>query len=73
MSEMIERVAKAVYLRWNFSSMDECLAVARAAIEAMREPTLEAIDVAGLATGYSRDHTLTIYQHVIDAALKDGP
>lgn len=41
MSEMIERVARAIMSEENPDSLDQYSAMARAAIEAMREPTDE--------------------------------
>lgn len=55
MSEMVERVARAIYAAaWGFGhppptgvELEEARAQARAAIEAMREPT-EAMEIAGM-------------------------
>ena len=67
MNEMINRVAKAIALR---DTTDE-FAMARAAIEAMREPTdkmLSAADYSGsLEEGSS---ALGCWQAMIDEALK---
>jgi len=76
-NEMIERVAKAIINRLKKAAyptleIDDCIAsydiIAKAAIQAMREPTEEMID----AGAYDLDMTVkTQYQNMIDAALKE--
>jgi hypothetical protein len=80
MSEMIERVAIAIGRVWsseNKQAKPEHLAVAfalsaRAAIEAMREPTRA---MAALAQGgvncSDQGKALTFWRDMIDAALKE--
>lgn len=87
MSEMVERVAKAMELvmiqrQGMFgTSRDASSALARAAIEAMREPTEEMIDSANATAAYWhhdtsevesewREEMLQEYQAMIDEALK---
>lgn len=76
MSEMIERVAKAIRLR---DTTDE-FAMARAAVEAMREPT-KAMIIAGCENnptcwnentddGFAADVANDVYRAMIDEALK---
>ena len=65
---MIERVAKAIYeRRGNYTDM------AKAAIEAMREPTNKQIDAAILGDNYwsinSIPRVQRAYRAMIDAAL----
>lgn len=76
-SEMVERVAKAI-----IESEGVCLedaknwekemyyGMARAAIEAMRQPT-QAMHEAAADFHRSRLSTPAEYRHMIDAALKD--
>jgi hypothetical protein len=80
--EMIERVAKAMVAKvnqidgegrgWEEASADEraeACAIARAAIEAMREPTNE-MEEAAYADAYGRyDYSIFTYEVMIDAAL----
>lgn len=81
MSEMIERVARAI---WNIRREDEdrcdmeledmgedhpVWSEARAAIEAMREPTVEMKQVVSANWGR---RTWSEYNDVIDAALKEN-
>jgi hypothetical protein len=92
MSEMIERVAEAIW-RQEFENHDrlppveyrqlertdrlDLEAMARAAIEAMREPTQSMLD-AGLngapitEYGWCDRETLDIWKPMIDAALKES-
>lgn len=70
MSEMIERVARALHAslgyetEWPTPECTQCMDAARAAIEAMREPTRD-IDY---------DHAILVWEAMIDAALQaDGP
>ncbi|HYC64620.1 MAG TPA: hypothetical protein VEC14_07820 [Reyranellaceae bacterium] len=83
---MIERVALAVFpilSRWAYAppdkgrktTQDVAAEVARAAIEAMREPTKEMRD-AGAASGIGlfhldRDGERTVYEAMISAALQE--
>jgi hypothetical protein len=73
MSEMVERVAMAICkaaredLRCDGLTDDEGEIFARAAIEAMREPTRQMEDAADEAD--ERSHAAT-WEHMIDAALK---
>lgn len=75
MSEMVEQVAKAIWELWSnidgvydqpawadLKEKDKCLDLARAAIEAMREPTK-----AMRLLGNDRE----IWRAMIDAALRD--
>ena len=94
-SEMVERVARAIWdaressfparLRVRFEDRltSEVFDMARAAIEAMREPT-EAMMVAGgkVDVGHAwcaagerivDDSAGDVYRGMIDAALKDSP
>lgn len=81
---MIEKVARAIFNdfqetqdghlkknKWedSLASQPYFISAAKAAIEAMREPTEEMID----AGAYDLDITIkTQYQAMIDQALKDG-
>lgn len=72
MSEMVERVARAIEAKSNFAiSQHHAKALARAVIEAMREPTGEQrAAVRAIPTGnweIARDYWRTM----IDAALKE--
>lgn len=82
MSEMIERVARAI---WNIrrEEEDRCdmeledmgedhpvWSEARAAIEAMREPTADVMEYVKNHYGFS---DASIYRPFIDAALKEKP
>ena len=77
MSEMIERVAKvleAMDPHTGQGYMDEKhRPTARAAIEAMREPTEDMV-VEGYCQEYALTHKMMVeaYQAMIDEALKDG-
>lgn len=83
-SEMIERVAKVIgdaltdrdgWLKKSYSD-DDVLAMARAAVEAMREPTAAMID-AGCEAGFrasgdqcrDENHEPPSWRAMIDAAL----
>lgn len=73
MSEMIERAARAIHLTFGFKEWpkgyecENCLIAAKAAIEAMREPTEAMLD----AGAYDLDMTLEQqYKRMIEAALK---
>lgn len=65
-NEMIERVAKAIALR---DTTDE-FAMARAAIEAMREPTEDMISITGSNDLYERDFIASLYRRMINEILK---
>jgi hypothetical protein len=80
MSEIVEAVARAIYeaekpnhhAGWEvFSKIgnnrDFQMKIARAAIEAMREPTEKMIN-----RGYATRPTKACWQAMIDAALADG-
>lgn len=88
---MIERVARAVAPDvigvtverlgkfpddWNGDTIDTCVAVARAAIKAMREPTIDmtkagkpCVRLKGMADSYCAQAT---YTAMITAALEEG-
>lgn len=77
MSEMVERVGLALYVagKWideDATLIQRCERLARAAIEAMREPTeamiLEAYSDDAIGCGDAK----AVWQHMIDEALK-GP
>lgn len=74
MSEMIERVAKAILeeQRKNRSGFPDNRDLARAAIEAMREPTKAMLDASYRRNddNDSEEATLANYQDMIDEALK---
>lgn len=90
MSEMVERVAKAIFDRGSvlqkpWEEADDghrefYRSLARAAIEAMREPTEAMVDVVapslflpGVTTPKSERRTASsIFTGMIDAALKEG-
>jgi DNA polymerase/3'-5' exonuclease PolX len=65
MSEMVERVARAMYGEIDFRG--EAYKKARAAIEAMREPT-EQMSTAGELTPFDC-HSDVTWRAMIDAAL----
>jgi hypothetical protein len=73
---MIERVARALSEAGAASDWDHAAAAARAAIEAMREPTEAMVDAASAAaqkpTGWHMVYR-NIYRAMIDTALKDTP
>ncbi len=77
MSEMIERVAKAIYDRTLEDDqladyglpMADAITCAKAAIEAMREPTQDMLN-AGKAIMTDYDDSLECWQAMIDEALK---
>ncbi len=75
-SKMIERVAQAIYeegitrSRMGDHSPEALLATARAAIEAMREPTFAMLDAASDAS-YNEGHQRCVWHDMIDAALAD--
>ena len=83
MSEMVERVAKEIYLHVNAETAgrplaevaDAYLACARAAIAAMREPTeamiKEATDTAIMegTYGIAGEDAVSIWKAMIDAAI----
>lgn len=91
MSEMVERVAKAIFDILNkentsgeyigdyrFHGKETTLdgsfdlnIAAKAAIEAMREPTDEMVIQGMLGIVVAPDNSKTIYQAMIDAALKE--
>ena len=67
MSEMIERVAKAILKeqQTNRSAFPDSRDIARAAIEAMREPTSAMAKAA-----YRDDAPQVVWRDMIDEALK---
>lgn len=82
--DIVERVAKAICRAWFYCDLDKpdgqehwrknknrCMAEARAALVAMREPTDAMLERAlGEFTGYPRRETFeAIYIHMMDAAL----
>jgi hypothetical protein len=67
MSEMVERVEAAIKLAW-FNGGD-WPDFARAAIEAMREPT-EAMLAGFEVNGHPRGELVADWQYLIDRALK---
>lgn len=83
MTRMVEQAAAAIMASpaWSsFWSRDDARVFARAAIEAMREPTPEMLTAVGPMDGYCGDEDATDVDHVlwwhdmIDAALsEDGP
>lgn len=78
MSDMVERVARAICLKLSGPELDECENAARAAIEAMREPT-RAMFLAGRELAHSgdedelmdRDSVKERWRVMIDAALSE--
>lgn len=73
MSEMIERVARALFIEYGHEPEEWCeahrvhyIAVARAAIAAMREPTEAMVDASGMGSQL----TSGMWSAMIDAALK---
>jgi hypothetical protein len=73
MSEMIERVGKVIdaklrLLGAEFESIDIGLAIARAAIEAMREPTAQMLPAGTLADD-GCEMPGHVYRAMIDVAL----
>lgn len=72
MNDMIERVAREIddaltrIGGWEECSGEDMVAVARAAIEAMRSPTAEMVDAAGSHWGTALESD---WQTMIDAAL----
>jgi hypothetical protein len=64
-NEMIERVTKAIRDSFNSNDID-CYPIAKAAIAAMREPTVNMIyELAKTEKGFDRK----TYEAMIDAAL----
>lgn len=78
MNDMIERVAKAICLVHNtdIKRYKNYISAARAAIEAMREPTLEMSEVGGEVDDIDDCYTIgrttakKCWQAMIDEALK---
>lgn len=73
MTTMIERVARAIYVKVPYGygmTGAETLEYARAAIEAMREPT-EAMRDGGNSLGHD-EAPATYYTAMIDTALEEG-
>jgi hypothetical protein len=77
MSEMIERVARALWndmnldIPWGFDEERNYLGHARAAIEAIREPTAAMLFVgANDEAGFTQRNILQSWQLMIDEALK---
>lgn len=74
MSEMVERVAAAIANYWLEIGFDPSLpdeGAARAAIQAMREPT-DAMKIAALDATFDVGDVPIIWQAMIDAALKEN-
>ena len=70
MSEMVERVARAVQpIADPGGHWTTCEDIARAAIEAMREPTEGMIQAGWTTNGYRGDMTKAEWSAMIDAAL----
>ena len=70
MTTMVEKVARAIALR---DSTDEC-AMARAAIEAMREPTDEMVTAAEMKMSrLARLQIRFLFETMVDAALDENP
>ena len=71
MSEMVERVARAMAERagfsWEHCTQEQWKSDARAGIEAMREPTKEMVRAAEANAGAPYTYA---YRDMIDAALK---
>ena len=67
-SEMEQRVAKAILAEQEKEAFPNNLNLARAAIEAMREPTF-AMNVAGRDSLESSGHFAPAWRAMIDAAL----
>jgi hypothetical protein len=65
MSDMVKRVGRAIWLKLSGPELDECEDAARAAIEAMREPTDAMCDAAD----WQQQSEVNQYQRAIDAAL----
>ena len=76
-TEMVERVAKAVMWQMypngegRHGPDEEAYNIARAAIEAMREPTEEMRNRAKGMSGLSTSSRIECWQDMIDAALKN--
>jgi len=79
MSEMVERVAKAIHqerfggkLIWGHypDSEKACLEEARAAVEAMREPTESMISKGYDHVDYGGAHIESAWRAMVDEALK---
>lgn len=73
---MIERVARAMYdyatgsdVGWPMTNPTPWRKAARAAIEAMREPT-DAMVTQCTDTGHTRDDARAVWQRMVDEALK---
>ena len=76
MSEMVERVAKAIQdelgVDWPYAGHEFLLDAARAAIRAMREPTPAMVNAANEA--YANDPAaVNGYGYMVEAALADQP
>jgi len=77
MSEMIEKVARAIYISQfgddehteAMAACSTCIGAARAAIEAMREPTTEMLEAPTIVMDEPWD-IKTGWQQMITAALK---
>lgn len=71
-NEMVERVAAAIIAEMCASRPDEPpgIRLARAAIEAMREPTLQMVQAGWAVNGYRGDMTEREWSAMIDVALK---
>lgn len=77
MTTMIEKVAKAIYEAMDLSdslSLPEAEKYARAAIEAMREPTIEmraSYDDAHRRSRTKSGFSISAYRSMIDAAISE--
>lgn len=72
MSEMVERVEEAIRRRMARDGGYELSDLARAAIEAMREPTTDMENAGAEADDYGLD-AVQSWSVMIDAALKEKP
>jgi ATP-dependent RNA circularization protein (DNA/RNA ligase family) len=73
--EMIERVARAIYAKWDERTSGDAVEeiateLARAAVEAMREPTKWMIDAGG--GNNSVFDAKCVFEAMINAALKES-
>ena len=81
MSDMVEKVARAIYERRSKRTdyvwpddvypavRNRCLSDARAAIEAMREPDKAMLDAGFWARDHEGQETPEVYRRMIDSAL----
>jgi hypothetical protein len=68
MSDMVKRVGRAIWLKLSGPELDECEEAARAAIEAMRDPTDKMVLDGAMAAANENPHE--VWEAMIDAALK---